>query len=64
MHTPDLAFLFPGPLRCDEQTRGSFSGFWLFYYQSFFFQPHFCDVYSDMKVVLLAVYSIFFFYEH
>jgi hypothetical protein len=31
-----------------------------------FFQPHFCDVYSDMKVLLLAVYFFFSFfsYEH
>jgi hypothetical protein len=26
-----------------------------------FFQPHFCDVYSDMKVLLLAVYFFLFF---
>lgn len=28
----------------------------------FFFQPHFCDVYKDMKVLLLAVYFFFFFF--
>lgn len=51
--------VFMGPY--DAMENGG-ARFWLFYYQSFF-SSHISVIYSDMKVLLLAVY-FFFPYKH